>query len=222
MLAILVPYRDRAAHLAEFIPAIHAHLHAIPHRIYVIEQMDDKPFNRGKLFNAGFSMLPPVHDTVVLHDVDLIPMQSNYGNIAHPTHLSAHCTQFEHGTPHLCFGGVVAIPCDQFRRINGFNNDYWGWGAEDDDLRERCGHAGLQIEWRQGRYRSLPHIKACNTRGFQDTYNKNLDRLRANQSGRCREYDTNGLNTLRFTVEKVFGTPIPGGHADFITYQITL
>ena len=32
------------------------------------------------------------------------------------------------------FGGVSSISVNQFRQVNGFSNQYWGWGGEDDDF----------------------------------------------------------------------------------------
>lgn len=35
------------------------------------------------------------------------------------------------------FGGVSALTPDQYLKINGFPNEYWGWGGEDDDIATR-------------------------------------------------------------------------------------
>ena len=32
------------------------------------------------------------------------------------------------------FGGVTLFPIDLFKKVNGYSNEYWGWGFEDDDL----------------------------------------------------------------------------------------
>ena len=34
-------------------------------------------------------------------------------------------------------GGVVSINRENFFKINGYANDYWGWGSEDDDFSAR-------------------------------------------------------------------------------------
>lgn len=35
------------------------------------------------------------------------------------------------------FGGVSGLTVEQFFKINGFPNAFWGWGGEDDDLWNR-------------------------------------------------------------------------------------
>ena len=40
------------------------------------------------------------------------------------------------------FGGLVIFTAEQFRRVNGFGTQYWGWGREDDNMRERLVRAG--------------------------------------------------------------------------------
>jgi hypothetical protein len=34
-------------------------------------------------------------------------------------------------------GGVLTVSRDQYEAINGFSNEFWGWGGEDDDLTNR-------------------------------------------------------------------------------------
>ena len=42
-------------------------------------------------------------------------------------------------------GGVAAFQPDDFARCNGFPNDYWGWGLEDDQLRLRAAASGVRV-----------------------------------------------------------------------------
>ena len=43
-------------------------------------------------------------------------------------------------------GGIVKVNGSTFKKINGFPNDYWGWGHEDKDLQNRAEHFSCLIE----------------------------------------------------------------------------
>ncbi len=73
-LAIIVPYRDREQQLKRFLSHMKDYIKDIDYEIFIIEQADDKPFNRGKLLNAGYKYaLDKGCDYFVFHDVDMLP-----------------------------------------------------------------------------------------------------------------------------------------------------
>ena len=43
------------------------------------------------------------------------------------------------------FGGASAMRPAQFRKVNGFSNQYWGWGGEDDDMSKRIKTSKMKI-----------------------------------------------------------------------------
>lgn len=57
--AVIVPYRNRARHLKLFLDYIHNYLRKqnIHYKIFVVEQADEKDFNRAKLFNIGAKVI---------------------------------------------------------------------------------------------------------------------------------------------------------------------
>ena len=79
-LGVCVPYRNREAHLKEFIPKIGKYLdgQGIDYCIYFGHQVDDKLFNRGAMKNiAAKHAFEEGCDYIVWHDIDMIPEDSS-------------------------------------------------------------------------------------------------------------------------------------------------
>lgn len=145
-LGVVVPYRNRDEHLSEFIGSMKQYLtrKGIDFTLIIVEQDNDTAFNRGALCNIGYKeakMLRCTH--VVFHDVDMIPMNVDYSESDKPIHLASDDLPFE-----SYFGGVTLFPIRDFAKINGFSNNYWGWGYEDDDLMHRCIQKGIELDSR--------------------------------------------------------------------------
>jgi len=116
-LAIIVPYRDRQKQLDVFLPHMKKFLSrkaqrelyaGVAHKkisgkfesffplkdydIFVIEQMDDYPFNRGMLINSCVKLISPEYDYFVFQDIDLLPINDNihYGYEEHDARQRSH------------------------------------------------------------------------------------------------------------------------------------
>lgn len=153
-LAIIVPYRDRLLHLNKFIAYMRPRFKA---DVIVVEQLQGKPFNRGKLLNIGV-IESPGYDYYALHDVDMLPVKSNYTYPECPTLLATKVQQFGYKMPFAeYFGGVVLISRADMLKCNGYHNEFWGWGGEDDLFRDRIIASGLQVSSRECIFNSLPH-----------------------------------------------------------------
>lgn len=196
-LAIIVPYRKREAHLKEFIPFIESYLaeEEVPFEILIIEQADGKPFNRAKLLNIGFAESNA--DYFAFHDVDMLPMDSDYSFPDGPTHLASQVEQFGWGLPYDgYFGGVTLFDRENFNKINGFANEYWGWGAEDDDLLHRCLIKGVGIFRKECKYKSLSHERSIES----NFYGANLAKLSTFKTSPNPDIliKADGLSTLKY------------------------
>jgi hypothetical protein len=164
-LAIIVPYRDRAAHLQDFLPHIITYFardkldRHISVSVHIIEQVAGAPFNRGMIKNCGYRLVRDKVDYVCFHDVDYLPVWADYSWSVQPCRLIWHGLTLNEDWEQF-FGGVVLFDKAAFERVNGYSNAYWGWGPEDLELRARCNIAGLNIDHRDGTYQSLAHVHA--------------------------------------------------------------
>nr|XP_020859753.1 beta-1,4-galactosyltransferase 3-like isoform X3 [Phascolarctos cinereus] len=142
--AIIIPYWARRKHLHQLLYHLHPFLQRqqIHCTIYAVHQMDNYTFNRGKLLNVGFKedMKENNWQCLYFHDVDLIPKDdcNIYDCSAFPMHASVAIDKFQYELPYeTYFGGVMALQPTHYLKINGFPNNYWGWGGEDDDIASR-------------------------------------------------------------------------------------
>ena len=143
-LGICIPYRNRKEHLDELIPHLTKHLNekGIEHTFYIGHQIDDRLFNRGAMKNiAAHYAFEDGCDYVAWHDVDMVPdidADYSYPNST-PIHIATKLSKYNYGLGYdQYFGGVILFTKEQAYKTNGYSNDYWDWGQEDDDLFWRC------------------------------------------------------------------------------------
>jgi len=167
--AIIIPYRDRDTHLRIFLHNLHSFLRKqeLDYGIFVVEQIGNQTFNRAKLMNVGFVESLKLYDwqCFIFHDVDLLPEDDRnlYTCPEQPRHMSVAIDKFKYQLPYKSiFGGISAMTRQQVEKINGFSNDYWGWGGEDDDLSSRVsvnGYKILRYPNEVARYKMVKHTQ---------------------------------------------------------------
>lgn len=236
MIAIIVPFRElneggpRFQQLNQFIARMTDLLDRTERKyhFYIVEQMKDtRRFNRGKLLNAGYVIAKQDKcDTFIFHDVDLIPDPGLMQLYKKPREfemfpLGKRFMRYNEGKPETekFYGGVNVFEQKGFELINGFPNNYWGWGGEDNAIGIRIdANKSKMIETRVpptvvGVYEDLEKKTIKAKRG---EFTKNVkifgkievpveecnNRYELKKAERST-WATNGLKTLNFTVKKV-------------------
>jgi len=207
-LTIIIPYRDREAHLQELLPSLKALLtsQGIAHRILVVEQEPGELFNRGKLVNTGLHYAAQTSDYYCIHDVDAVPVVADYRCPSQPlrlVHRIVHGAGEWHRPVHY-FSGAISVARSQVFAANGFSNEYRGWGKEDDDFFFRLLLAGFTCYYdTQSVFRDLPNPQ---DQQVQRRAGKWPPHVAANRRRRSdflrgqRDPATDGLSTLRYRV----------------------
>jgi hypothetical protein len=214
-LTIVIPFRDREAHLRQLLPPLTATLREqqVTFRVLVVEQEAGGLFNRGRLINVGMHHAAEVSDYYCLHDVDAVPVVANYACPSQPLRLVSKILSDvgEAKRTDYYFSGAISIRKEQAFAANGYSNEYWGWGKEDDDFFFRLLLAGCLCFYDTlGTYHDLPNPT------HQQVVRKSPatpPHVRVNRERRSRllrgllDPAQDGLSTLRYEIlsEQDFG-----------------
>lgn len=200
--AIIIPHRNREHHLKVLLYYLHPFLQRqqLNYGIYVIHQAGNYTFNRAKLMNVGFreAMREEDWDCLFFHDVDLIPEddRNTYVCDSHPKHAAIAMDKFGYKLPYkMYFGGVSALTPNQYLKMNGFPNNYWGWGGEDDDIGIRVSLGGMLI--------SRPSVKVGRYKMIKHKHDKGneVNPKRFNMLAKTRHtWKQDGMNTVEYEI----------------------
>lgn len=208
--AILIPHRNREKHLMYLLEHLHPFLQRqqLEYGIYIIHQAGSKKFNRAKLLNVGYieALKEENWDCFIFHDVDLVP--ENDFNLYTCEDQPKHLVVGRNSTGYRLrysgyFGGVTALSREQFFKVNGFSNNYWGWGGEDDDLRLRVELHRMKIlrpKPEVGKYTMIFHTR---DRGNE----VNIERMKLLHQV-ARVWKTDGLTSCTYKLLSVKHNPL--------------
>ena len=200
---VVIPYRNRKEHLDYFIknlaPLLKKHLDNL--KIVVVEQGNNKKFNRGKVLNVGIKEYINVAKFIFLHDVDIIPNENIIINLY--KNESDDIVRIFNGND-TSLGGICKFKSNIIEQINGYRNDMWGWGFEDEVLYYRAIICNIPIKYRsqsKSNFTFLPHIKSWGTHPTRIMNMKRGNFINTlTKEEQMKIVTEDGLNTLSYTV----------------------
>lgn len=206
--AIVVPFRDRFDELEYFIPHMSTYLasKSIQHHIYIVNQVDSLRFNRAALINVGFLVSARTADYMIMHDIDLLPLNErldySYPPASGPNHVSASGLHPEYDYSTF-IGGILSIRKEHFIRTNGMSNRYWGWGKEDDEFALRLKEANFTVN-RPNRLSA--QFLSGRKYTFKDLHGERRHRDKKKfpkQKQEALKRDNTGLSNLQYRIESM-------------------
>lgn len=153
MYYIIIPYRDNPIENREYhknffientVPLLKKCLNEV--EIIFVIQDEKGPFNRGALINAAFKEINGnSEDIFITHDIDINPYIKTI-NKYYKSNINYGCIQGIYTSAWDTLGGIIKFKERDFKILNGFNNLFWGWGGEDNDLQNRANFANFWIQ----------------------------------------------------------------------------
>jgi hypothetical protein len=185
--------------------------------IYIIEQSNDgELFNIGKLKNIGFELasMDQKFNHYVFSDIDTIPdydlMDYYIKTPKNVLSLAIRGTRWEEKDlknreilkPFL--GALISFSSKLFTKINGYPNNFWGWGGEDDAIFNRLIFSGNGIVNypKIGGVIDIEESKEMKTLNIGEKLKDEVkDRIRYEKLYEdIRSWDKNGVNSLKYDI----------------------
>lgn len=150
---IIVPYRNRPQHLARFLD--HMNKFYLDQYIYIIEQSEEKQFNRAKLLNVGFleGRKIGIASTFIFHDIDMLPVNADYDKYDSKCVVQlakSDIQEFDY------LGGVTSFSDYLFYKSGGYHNDYFH-RAEDNEMMFNLKRLGIKVIEKPATFIVLDH-----------------------------------------------------------------
>jgi hypothetical protein len=152
-IAIIIPHQNNIQDLQKLISQFQSEnmikiLKSNRMDLFIIDQNNADKFNRGLLLNIGFliAMKNFSYDRYIFHDVNYIPDEELFNLYFKFINYNIHYVSPEfNNSPTNFIGGVFAIKKEDFEKINGFPNNFFGQGVEDEAFYNRCAKSNLVI-----------------------------------------------------------------------------
>lgn len=197
---IFIPYRDRKKQLEKLLPSLNKKFKNFNYEIKIIEQIDDKPFNLAKLTNIGFSIFLKKEKnfnwTYIFQPVDCYPIEVDY-NI-YDNDIVYHFDK----SYSLDWAKAFCYKPESFIKINGYTNEYWGWGGEDSELILKSKIYSLKCEKRISNFCREDDVDHELTEEFrQSRRDSNLENLRKLNRYNMENFIHEGLNSLYYKLQ---------------------
>lgn len=119
--------------------------HPLSERTYYRANKTFTPkFNRGAILNAAIKTITN-GKVIITHDVDLVPESSVFYNAyshditdTEVLHLAGSWDRYNKESKIGSYlGGITGMTPEAWKNTNGYPNDYFGWGGEDDEFLRR-------------------------------------------------------------------------------------
>jgi len=192
--ALIVPHRNRIEHLQALLKRLESYnLKGNTLDLYLIDQNNADKFNRGLLLNIGFYLAAKVkYDRYLFHDVDSYPDEvlfpQYFQHLDDTIHFAAPALGYKYKYEDF-LGGVEGFTEQDYRTINGYPNNFLGWGGEDDALYDRLAAEKITVyRPTQGRYILADHEQAKGDEKNQLKYENVLEDL--------KNYKNNGIQQI--------------------------